>query len=748
MQLALFIGEETHILEPSKVYVLGRASNVDIRIQNQNVSRMHCRVSFSDGVWTLEDLDSSHGTLIEGKKVSICVVDKNVSGKLGGAKGPIFELSLIENKNWRGTTAEIQIPDSISTQNKLRIPLKNRLTIGSDERNDWVISDNSVDNFHAEINMSQAGVYEITCLKSSNITLVNGTKTKRRILKTGDLISIGQVRKRFTMDGLEEISGLRGTRIELRKVSFRTPEGAWLLKDLNLSIGPSTLTAFVGPSGAGKSTLMDVITGRRAATFGLVKIGHGDEEDVRIGFVPQSDILHTNLTVRQALLFGADLRFPTTMSKQEKQARVDEVLELVELTTRANLRIDRLSGGQKKRCSIALELLSAPDILILDEPTSGLDPGLDLYFMELLQSLSALGQTILVVTHAIENVGVCDNVVLLRTGGTLGYSGPPSTVFSVMKETSWAKIFRSLSEPAVVDTKSIEETVPSVEKLVRKVPVLQSTASQMFTLVRRYIAVIIADKFYVALLLVLPLVLGFIGFASGINAGLSLVEVDATRTLPNPQARTVALILILGSIFICLSASTQEIVKERDIRIRESHVGVRTSAYLGSKLVVLGAISSVQIMTFYFFTTLGRSTGDSPLIFGDTKAELAIVCLLLGLSAMCIGLVISSLISSQEQGMPSLVLMTMAQVILSGALPIRLTWLTDYLGVINPAYWAMNALGATTNLNIVTGLPGSEAEPRWNPLVSNFTSGITIISLISLFAILATYFALNKESKR
>ena len=119
----------------------------------------------------------------------------------------------------------------------------------------------------------------------------------------------------------------------------------------------------------------------------------------------------------------------------------------LELTERANLRIDRLSGGQRKRASIGLELLTSPRVLLLDEPTSGLDPGLDAHVMETLRALADDGQTVIVVTHSVDNLDFCDNVVLMASGGKLIYSGPVSSIFKQLGKNSWAEVFRLLASP-------------------------------------------------------------------------------------------------------------------------------------------------------------------------------------------------------------------------------------------------------------------------------------------------------------
>lgn len=745
MKVLLEFLDTSLLLDPTSPYTIGRAAGVDILIQNNMISRRHCRFSYADGKWTIVDLGSAHGTWIEGKSISNFIIKNDFQGTFGGARGIPFRVKVLLNSN--SFTKKFVSSLEVRGPEGPRVSLKQRLTIGSDTRNDWVINDLTVSDFHAEVNMASAGKYELIDLKSKNGSFVNGLRVQRNLLTENDIIRIGGDQKRFTLDGLEDLIGPKGARVSLENISYKAEGNVFLLRDINLKLGPATLTAIVGPSGAGKSTLMDVIIGKKKISHGLreIRLEGENTDSQKIGFVPQANILHTKLTVQQALMFGAALRFPSGTSKKECESRVNEVLKLVELESRADLRIDKLSGGQRKRCSIALELLSKPDVLVLDEPTSGLDPGLDLHFMELMRNLTREGQTVIVVTHAVENVDICDNVVLLRTGGTLAYAGPPGTVFYVMKEKSWAHIFRSLSIPNkdLTDPTGVEyEDNGSIQGTVSQ----QSFFSQTLTLCQRYIAVIVADKFYLALLVILPVTLGFIGYASGNDYGLSFGVSTKGQDLPNPQARMLALILVLGSVFLALAASIQEIVKEIEIRGRESGIGVRVESYLFSKFLILGLIVSLQLAGFFSFAFLGRDAGESSLLFASSKTEIFMICFALGMCSMVLGLLISTLITSQEQGMPTLVLTTMAQVVISGALPIRIDWLTDTVGMINPAYWAMNAIGASTDMNRISALQGSDAFSRWNNLISNVQVPLFVLFLILvLAAILST---LNLHRKR
>jgi ABC transport system ATP-binding/permease protein len=749
-KIALFIGGETHLLDSSQNYVIGRGKNSDVVVTNNLVSRSHCRVFFDNKDWILEDLGSSRGTFVEGKKIEKILLNGEVNGSLGGENSVIFEIKILQSQSEsKESYSKLNVNSNDYGSSNGRIPLLNRMRIGKNQENNWVISQVEVSDFHAEINMVSPGNYEISDMNSKTGTLVNGAKVKRIKLRPGDEIRIGRVTRIFTHDGLETAEGTQGARVSLQDLYYSTESGIWLLKNINLNFAAATLTAVVGPSGAGKSTLMDVLTGRKKATSGKLTISDSTnlqkELHTEVGFVPQADILHTKLTVRQALTFGAQLRLPSGTSKEAISNRVQEVLELVELIERADLRIDKLSGGQRKRCSIALELLARPKVLILDEPTSGLDPGLDLHMMELMRSLANAGQTVIVVTHAVDNVGICDNLVLLRTGGTLAYAGPPSTVNSVMKHDAWADIFRDLAKTDNdVLLPSINSTILNSDESIYTSP--QNFLAQFVTLSKRYIRIILSDRFYAGLLLLLPIVLGLIGYSVGNEAGLSPLKHDGLL-VPNPSARLIVLILILGSVFISLSTSIQEIVKENPIIARERRLGVRWSTYILSKLVVLGSICFFQIGIFYQLTLLNRSSGIDALTKMGNNWELQISCLLLGLVAMGIGLGISSILGSAEQAMPSLVLLTMFQVIISGALPIRLDFLTNSVGVINPAYWAMNSLAASTNMNFLVGEQGSGSVTRWNHTTQNYYSSLLILTIFATLSLLFLFASLSRRDR-
>ena len=751
MKLLIEWADESVVLEPDKTYVLGRDQSSDIHVASDRISRSHLRFGFEKTHWVLQDLGSSNGTYVGNKKIERLEVVKPVSVDLGGIGNLTIRISPVGD-SVSGKSKRPQADRDATRITKIaggeyqddnsglaRVRLQQRIRIGRDAENEWQIDDLNVSRTHAEIVQNNSGSYEVVDLKSTNGTFLNGTRIKREALRTGDIIAVGGFARRFTLDGLQILEGIDGMSISAREINFEIGSKP-LLQDVSFNVGPRTLTAIVGPSGAGKSTLLGVLTGRTKPSSGQIVIGgidlHTQYQSLsrQIGSVPQADILHTRLTVRQALNYGAKLRLPNDTSKAERTQRVNAVMEQLELTERADLRIDRLSGGQRKRASIGLELLTSPQILVLDEPTSGLDPGLDAHVMETLRKLADAGQTVVLVTHSVDNLDFCDNVILLASGGKVAYAGPSSTVFSKLGKKSWAEVFRFLASPdaLLLATPRHEVSVSTEVKNGHILSRKQSFIKQIATLSSRYMKVIASDRFYLALLTLIPVVIGAIAYAAGSSYGFGSGTVTRSGFNYNPFAQATILVLILGSIFVGLSTSVQEIVKENPIRKREQSVGVRSSSYVISKVLVLGSIVVLQIIVFTTIVLFNRPMPKSGLIFDSSNIEITVICIALGISSMLLGLVISAFLSSSEQAMPTLVGMTMVQVVLSGALPLEAKGVINLVSMLVPSYWANNALSASVDIVQLNLTSDPSLQERWIATSSNAANSLMWVGVFSV----------------
>ncbi|WP_246039219.1 FHA domain-containing protein [Dictyobacter alpinus] len=324
-----------------------------------------------------------------------------------------------------------------------------RLTIGRTPDNTVVLNHPQVSAHHAMVEKVPGG-YRLFDNNSTNHVYVNGEPVNNQLLRTGDEIRIGPYRLTYTGTELRQYDESSHIRIEAFHLKKAGTNNIVLLNDISLVIPPRKFVALVGGSGAGKSTLMDALNGLRPAQDGVVLYNDVDYYsnlaafNTQLGYVPQDDIVHRDLTVERALYYAAKLRLPGDFTREQISWRIDEVLEDVEMTERRSLLVSKLSGGQRKRVSIALELLANPGVFFLDEPTSGLDPGLDRKMMTLLRRLADRGRTIVLVTHATNNINTCDYVCFLAQGGRLAYFGPPNEAKDYFEKTDFSEIYSAL----------------------------------------------------------------------------------------------------------------------------------------------------------------------------------------------------------------------------------------------------------------------------------------------------------------
>ncbi len=328
-------------------------------------------------------------------------------------------------------------------------------TIGRAETSDLVLNNPQIDRYNTRIIYTDNCCY-IEDLNSSNGLVINGIKTKSKQLEDGDIIVLPSVAFQYYQYHLMWTNPSSGSRIDIRHLS-KTVSDSWrkkkirLLDDITFTIQEGEFIALVGGSGTGKSTLLDAITGRRKASSGSIYFDYNDyyrfyqSFQKNVGYVPQKDIMHDNLTVYKTLYYYSFIKMKHRLKKQELNALIQKVLTDVALIEQKNLKVSKLSGGQKKRVSIAMELMSDPKVLFLDEPTSGLSPDLDYEIMELLDRLAKTGRTVVVVTHNMENVDRCDKIAFLGLGGNLCYFGSPKKAMAFFKSKKFGPIFHLLS---------------------------------------------------------------------------------------------------------------------------------------------------------------------------------------------------------------------------------------------------------------------------------------------------------------
>jgi ABC-type multidrug transport system ATPase subunit len=527
-----------------------------------------------------------------------------------------------------------------------------------------------------------------------------------------------------------EVKLERGVRIDVRGLGKRVGGGKKVLHSVSFSVEPGELVAIVGGSGAGKSTLLDALAGVRPADEGTVLFDgvpyyeHLDDYRSALGYVPQDDIIHTELSLIATLRYAARLRLPDGASPGERESAVADVLGALDLTERAELRIGSLSGGQRKRASIAVELLTKPQVFFLDEPTSGLDPASAAELLRLLRRLADSGRTVVLTTHSMQDLGICDKLVVLARDGHCAFVGAPEAAvdhFQVghaeMYErlageatpAEWARRFSDVVEETDVssDAREIAPTpLPLRPPGARGIGPLKQCA----VLSRRNLDILLRNRLTLAILLGSP-VLVVLMFVILFKPG----AFDFADPSPSATIMTVYWVAF-GGFFFGLTYGLLQICTEFPIVRREHFVGIHVGPYVLSKVVVLApvllAISVIMVVVLRLFDRLPAAS------FG-TYTVLTVTLLLDALAALALGLLTSAAVTGPAQATIALPLLCFPQVLFSGAiLPVPI------MAAIGKAVsypmadrWAFEGLGHELGLNHLLGEGGSRLGP---PLLAEY----------------------------
>jgi ABC-type multidrug transport system ATPase subunit/ABC-type multidrug transport system permease subunit len=813
-------------LPPGPAYRLGRDPESDIHVDDARVSWRHAVLKLDQGAWILEDAGSTNGTYLGSRRVDRVEVGTGCTVRLGHpTDGPEVHCALAEpvppapgvgqtRQAYPGSAppqyaagyapaTDYPVTDGRETAGQpragaglaergggnvgavapgqldrhrpassVRLLPATVLRIGRAPDNDIVVPDLEVSRHHAELR-SIGGSYQITDLGSRYGTYVNGQQITVAPLTERDILGIGRSTFRLSGTELQEFVDTGDVSLAASGLTVRLPSGKVLLDGVSFPLGERCLLAVIGPSGAGKSTLLGALTGMRPATEGSVTYDGRDlyanyaELRHRIGLVPQENILHTQLTARRALRYAAQLRFPKDTSRSERNKRVDEVLAELSLTAHAETRTDRLSGGQQKRVNVALELMTKPSVLFLDEPTSGLDPGLDKSVMEMMSGLAHDGRTVIVVTHSVANLYVCDRLLVLVPGGKVAFFGPPEDGLRHFGKPGWAEVFQAFEQEPGRDwagefrrspwhAKYVTEAMaaPRPAAGTRKVPPppkSKNRLSQFSTLCRRYMAVIASDRVYLALLAGAPIVLGGVILVIPDKAGLTLGH-HATgppgSPPSNPGAESLLLIMIISACFAGAFNSVRELVKERAIYSRERAAGLSPASYLASKLAVLGLISGVQAVVLVLIGLIGRPLPrHGAWLKSLPLVELILAIAVLAIVSMALGLLISASVNTSEKTMPLLMVLVVVEVILTGGVfAIAGKPGLEQVAWLSPSRWGFAATASTSHLNkLVPPAPGAAVDSLWRHNAHTWLMDVGILLGLGLVYSLLTWRRLVRQ---
>jgi ABC-type multidrug transport system ATPase subunit len=619
------------------------------------------------------------------------------------------------------------------------------IRIGRATDNDIVIPDVLASRHHATLFPTQGGA-EIRDNRSINGTFVNGSRVDSAMLREGDTVTIGNVDLVYAAGTLarrtEAGTDTRTGGLEVFGATFTVEGNKTLLHNISMSARPGTLTALIGPSGAGKSTFARLIAGYTHPSSGKVSFeGHDVHAEYaslrsRIGMVPQDDVVHGQLTVRQALMYAAELRLPPDTTKADREQVVMQVLEELEMIKHLDTRVDKLSGGQRKRASVALELLTGPSLLLLDEPTSGLDPALDRQVMSMLRSLADAGRVVLVVTHSLTYLDVCDQVLLLAPGGLTAFCGPPAQIGPQLGTTNWADIFATVaSDPQGSNQKFLQRHGPPPPPPAAQAPTAigdpshTSLLRQFSTISRRQIRLIVSDRGYFIFLALLPFIMGALSLSVPGTTGFGVPKPDS----PN-QPGQILVLLNIGAIFMGTALTIRDLIGERPIFRREQAVGLSTTAYLLAKVTVYSVFGIVQAAIVTAITIIFLGAPRNAVILGNPSLELFVGIAATTVAAAMVGLALSALAKSNEQIMPLLVVAIMSQLVFSGGMiPVTGRTGLDQMSWITPARWGYAASASTVDLR--TLVPGTltPQDSHWEHSKSAWLFDMAMLVILSFF---------------
>jgi ABC-type multidrug transport system ATPase subunit len=634
---------------PSDDIVVGRAEEADLVLRHAEVSRRHCRIACEGESWFVEDLKSRCGTAVNGNPISgrteLSLGDEIQVGPVilafgVGSKESSRKAELVTEAGavfYKGKPTEI-------------IPLSADLVFGRGKEIDVDLNDNLVSREHAMIKAGPVG-YRLLDLRSKAGSFINGRRFDECDLVIGDKIEFRPFA--FIYDGLNfrRIRRLSAGGIIAVGLTKKGSSG-FILQQAGFVAEPGQFIGIIGPSGAGKTTLLNALSGLRPAESGKVLIDrieykHLDQLRSMLGYVPQDDIVHPDLTIIEALTFAARLRLPAGTPRPEIEKLVSFTIANLGLSDRVNLKISRLSGGQRKRASVGVELLNRPSLLFLDEPTSGLDPRAEFKLMELLRRLADTGCTVVCTTHVMENVYLMDQIALISEGRVV-FQGPPDEALSKFGVSRLSLLFDALDTIEARALPGVEPPFPAEAELEKSAFISAGKPKRAFSLpilLQRQFAIFRADPKNLVLLLAQPIVIG------------TLVA-GTTHDAPLIQFYTYVATLWFGC-----SNSAQEIVRELPIYRRERLVGLGRWSYLASKFMWMGGLTAIQSLLLYAATAVVRLGTQGAVLWQ------VIGLILLAFASTGIGLTVSTFAKSGIQAMTLVPLLLIPQILLSGFTP-------------------------------------------------------------------------------
>lgn len=705
----------------------------DIVISKEVVSRLHGKLKISQGQVHFADLGSRNGTYIESRGQSVLVKksqnyvvlsDGDILRIQGGADHREESVLLLYSRGTQnGKWQRYLLGDK-------------QVHIGRGKDNEIALSHPCVSRHHAVLEKAGSS-YCISDTGSKHGILVNGQQVFGScLLQERDVIQILDSILVYTNGQLLYKNSRQGVRLTVRNMNKFVDKGRQILHEVDCDIESNEFVAIIGGSGAGKTTLMNAISGFDRKKEGEVFFnGISMEKNFPmlknlIGYVPQQDIIYENLTLKRMLYYTAKMKMPKDTSKQEIEQRIQEALGMVELLEHQNTYIRKLSGGQKKRASIAVELLADPSLFFLDEPTSGLDPGTEKKLMQTLGNLAkSQGKTIIMVTHTTQSLDLCDKVIFMGQGGRLCFCGTTQEARMFFGMDSLVDIYNEITARSPIWEEQYKNCVPA-QKVQAQESVVEERRKgvggirQMGILMCRYAELIKNDIQRLGMLLLQPVAIALL---------LAVVADDKVFEIYE-STKSILFALCCAGMWIGLFNSIQEICKERVILKREYMSNLRLWAYMLSKYMVQAVLGVIQALLITTVFALAVGMPEKGLLFPDAFFDVFFTLWLTIMASMALGLVISAMVKTGDKAMTCAPFVLIIQLLFSGIL-FELKGAGETIAYVTVSKWSVESLGSIANLNeletkMQQEMPNAEHEFQE---IFEFTTG----HLLSNWAILA-----------
>lgn len=726
------------VIEKDFLLMIGSDSSCDIRISNNRVSRNHCQVIFSkENGLKIVDLNSSNGTYLNGIKLkagNTYSLNLKDQVQLAGVSGIIISVGS-ENKQSKGLEDQKNILELFNNTDMI--------VVGRDSSCDLRINDTRISRRHASIKKITNDKFLLKDLDSLNGIYVNGSKVNgSRTISKKDNIFLGKYLLKIDGRAKDLSDELAISAIGIEKVYPNQKKGKKALHKMDISVPSRSLLAIMGPSGCGKSTLLKSLNGESPPTKGKVLIFNQDLISnyeylkTQIGYVPQDDIVHKQLTVEQSLYFAAKLRI-ANINNDDINIKIDQILSELNISHIKKNLISDISGGQRKRVSIAIELLTDPMLLFLDEPTSPLDPQTIEDFLNILKKLSENGTTVIMVTHKPEDLDYMDEVIFMadNNGGKIVYYGDSTkykdyfnvnnavSVFSQISGGNSKKWVDKYSNPRPLSTTQDKEKI-----LVNKSN--QSSVGQFFWLTYRYFKIKTNDR---------------------VNTSIMLLQAPIIAALAclvfNEVTLSVLFIMAVSSVWFGSTNAAREIVGELPIYKRERMYNLRLIPYIFSKITVLSLFSIIQSFVFVYILYFNYGNSDYDLFFNNPFSAF-IWMSFLTISSTFLGLLLSAIFDTSEKVLAVVPIVLIPQIMLAGLVAKIGSKTVEFISYLTFTRWGIEGFGNIQG-DLVTDNPLNKTSDAIVLLKNNFhesysdnfnSSGSLSLDFVAILCLVVTMF--------